>query len=453
MKEKGSPKALQLMIALKGIRPAVWRRILASESSTLRELHAVLQAVFGWSDYHLHEFEIGGLTYGDPESDELGERRLHDDARTKLRALDLKEGSSFLYRYDFGDDWEHIVRIEKILPRESGATLPRCVAGGRACPPEDVGGAGGYARFLEAITDPMDEEHASLLQWIGGAFDPEAFDAKRADDRLRSAAQSGWSEAMRRRLEVDFDPNRALPEEQEGACETLPLRRDVVTLLVYLRDNRVTGTQSTGNLPLKAVQEVSERLVNPPPLGRVIGDWTERVRSEEEVWPLFFIHILASEAGLLSGGPGRRWRLSNEGELFLTAHATRQVWKLFAAWWYRIDWSVAYPFEAAHGILSETFAPSVLAALREAQTQQWIDFPTLLRLIGRTAGWPAGAGDANEAFSHVHSIVEQAVVEPLEQFGVLSVERKEVVERYGTTQRPATVSVTALGRTLLAALG
>ncbi len=375
------------MIALKGIRPPIWRRILVSESSTLRDLHAVVQAVFGWSDYHLHEFEIGRLTYGDPESDEFGELQLHDDARTKLRALDLGEGRSFLYRYDFGDDWEHIVRVEKILPKERGMLLPRCLGGGRACPPEDVGGVGGYARCLEAIKDPADEEHASFLQWIGRAFDPEAFDAQRVDDQLRSAAQSAWSAAMRRTLVVEYDPDRPLPEEQEGVCETLPLRRDVVTLLGYCRDNRVTGTQSTGNLPLKAVREVYQRLVNPPLLGRTIEERMEGFRSEEEVRPVYLVHILASEAGLLSGGLGRRWQLTQEGERFLTARAIQQVWKLFAAWWYRVDWFIAYPMEVASSMHSDDLASSVLTVLRQAQMSPSIDFPIFAERVVSTAGW------------------------------------------------------------------
>ncbi len=150
-------------------------------------------------------------------------------------------------------------------------------------------------------------------------------------------------------------------------CETLPLRRVVVALLGYCRDHEVTGTQSTGNLPLKAVAEVFRPLVNPPRLERTTGEWTKGLRSEEEAWPVYLVHILAGEVGLLSGGPGLRWRLTQEGERFLTARAIQQVWTLFAAWWYRVDWFIAYPFVVAGSMYSEDLASSVLTVLREAQ--------------------------------------------------------------------------------------
>jgi hypothetical protein len=86
----------------------------------------------------------------------------------------------------------------------------------------------------------------------------------------------------------------------------LPLRRDMVTLITYVRDNRVTGTQSTGNLPLKAVREVTARFVHPPVLETTVGDRTFRVRSEYEVWPLYFLHTLVDVGGLLVGGRARR---------------------------------------------------------------------------------------------------------------------------------------------------
>ncbi len=67
--------------------------------------------------------------------------------------------------------------MEKILPRETGVIYPRCVDGKRACPPEDCGGIGGYAEFLEAIGDPANERHEDMLDWVGGSFDPEYFNA------------------------------------------------------------------------------------------------------------------------------------------------------------------------------------------------------------------------------------------------------------------------------------
>ncbi|NIO70893.1 MAG: hypothetical protein GTN71_18125, partial [Anaerolineae bacterium] len=138
------------------------------------------------------------------------------------------------------------------------------------------------------------------------------------------------AEAAARRL---INWMRQVKDDQVAQAEALPLRRDMVTLLTYLRDNRVTGTQSTGNLPLKAVREVTAHFVHPPQLESTIGDRTRRVRSEDDVWPLYFLHTLAYVGGLLEGGPSRRWRLTPDGEKFLTASSPIQVWILFAFWW------------------------------------------------------------------------------------------------------------------------
>ncbi len=176
MKSPELAKVYQFKVMLNGIRPPVWRRILVSDKSTLLDLHNVIQDVFGWLDYHLHEFTINDICYGDQADDEFGEFHIQDEAKVKLRKLNLKEGSRFSYEYDFGDSWGHTLILEKILPLEKGMKLPQCIKGKRACPPEDVGGAWGYEGFLEAIRDPHHEDHASFLEWIGGEFDPEAFD-------------------------------------------------------------------------------------------------------------------------------------------------------------------------------------------------------------------------------------------------------------------------------------
>jgi hypothetical protein len=85
-------------------------------------------------------------------------------------------GSTFDYLYDFGDGWSHRVTVEKILPAEAGTTVPACIDGRRACPPEDCGGPWGYGHLLEALADPTHPEHRDLTDWLGAPFDPEAFD-------------------------------------------------------------------------------------------------------------------------------------------------------------------------------------------------------------------------------------------------------------------------------------
>jgi hypothetical protein len=97
----------------------------------------------------------------------------------------VQEGSTFLYIYDFGDYWRHRIVVEKVLPAEVGTKYPACIGGRRACPPEDCGGPWGYQECLAAIADPDHEEHESMLTWVGGSFDPDAFDAGEFEHRLQ----------------------------------------------------------------------------------------------------------------------------------------------------------------------------------------------------------------------------------------------------------------------------
>ena len=148
MKTDKSKKALQIRVELEGTWPPVWRRILIPDTITLLKLHGVIQEVFGWEDYHLHQYSIRGVEYGDPDNDEIGDLDIHDETEISLRELGLAPQESFTYTYDFGDNWTHTLRLERILNVEGKKRLPRCLAGERACPPEDVGGIGGYAQFL-----------------------------------------------------------------------------------------------------------------------------------------------------------------------------------------------------------------------------------------------------------------------------------------------------------------
>jgi hypothetical protein len=90
------------------------------------------------------------------------------------------------YGYDMGDNWDHTIEIQKTLPAEAGARYPRCVDGKRACPPEDCGEPWGYADLLESIQNPKHEQHAELLEWVGGEFDPEAFDVDAVNKELKA---------------------------------------------------------------------------------------------------------------------------------------------------------------------------------------------------------------------------------------------------------------------------
>jgi hypothetical protein len=180
-KGRSGVRIYQIKVTLMGIEPPIWRRIQVPGDMTLAELHDVLQAVMGWWDYHLHQFIVQGIYYGVPHP-EYGEE-MKDEGKARLNQT-VDEGSRFVYEYDFGDSWEHLLEVEKVLEPEPWRRYPVCVGGERATPPEDVGGIWGYEEYVEVMADPDHPEHEEWLEWRG-AFDPEAFDVDEVNAALR----------------------------------------------------------------------------------------------------------------------------------------------------------------------------------------------------------------------------------------------------------------------------
>lgn len=143
-------------------------------SITLADLHGVVQVAMGWQGYHLHQFEIAGVTYGTDDGEGWGPAP-EDERRTRLDSVAGK-GTTFSYEYDFGDSWEHDIDVEEVLEAETGKAYPACIAGERSCPPEDCGGTWGYENLLAALANPDHDQHDELLVWVGGRFDPEYLD-------------------------------------------------------------------------------------------------------------------------------------------------------------------------------------------------------------------------------------------------------------------------------------
>ena len=175
---------LSLKVTLKDTNPPIWRRILVPDSINLGDLHLAIQIAMGWHVCHLHVFDIGGERYGDPNTadDVANERRM------KLSALVKAGVTSFTYTYDFGDNWEHAILIEKSPPPNAAHAYPAVIAGKRHCPPEDCGGTWGYTELLEIVANPAHPEYEERLGWFGeDNFDPEAFSIDAADRMLALA--------------------------------------------------------------------------------------------------------------------------------------------------------------------------------------------------------------------------------------------------------------------------
>ncbi|UUU36734.1 plasmid pRiA4b ORF-3 family protein [Streptomyces sp. CA-210063] len=180
--------AHKIKITLRDSRPPIWRRLEVPSGITLRELHDVIQAVFGWEDYHMWAFESGRDRYGVADRD-LG---IRNAASKRLGQVAPHVGDRLRYTYDFGDDWEHDILVEDVTAPEAGTAYPRCLTGRRACPPEDCGGIWGYDYLIEILADPRHEEHEDRLEWLGldsaDQFDPAAFDAAQVNSALSALA-------------------------------------------------------------------------------------------------------------------------------------------------------------------------------------------------------------------------------------------------------------------------
>lgn len=171
-----------LKMTLRGVRPQIWRRLLVADTATLGKLHVILQAVMGWEDEHLHQFEINGERYG--EATVEGYRRVRDEHKVQLGEVITAPQTKFTYTYDFSVNWEFELLVEEIAPPQAGQLLPQCIKGKRAAPPEQVGGTWGYQALLEAKANPRHPERLRFAELIAN-YDPETLDLDGINQRLK----------------------------------------------------------------------------------------------------------------------------------------------------------------------------------------------------------------------------------------------------------------------------
>jgi hypothetical protein len=162
---------IEIKLTLEYIEPAVTRTLQVPVDIRLDRLHLTLQAAMGWTNSHLYMFQAGGSTWGLPDPD-FGGDDLPADKTTLAQVIEDTGAGTISYLYDFGDSWEHQIRIGTISDPVPGDLYPRLTEVSGRCPPEDVGGAPGYYEFLDAMADPKHREHHHLKEWYGGSFDP-----------------------------------------------------------------------------------------------------------------------------------------------------------------------------------------------------------------------------------------------------------------------------------------
>ena len=454
-----TPKSIyQIKVTLNDSKRPIWRRVLVEDTTTLSKLHTILQTVMGWTDSHLHQFIIDEKFYGEPD-DEFSDIEVKNEKRYHLNQFVEHKGFKFIYEYDFGDSWEHTILVEAILPAEKGAFYPRCIEGKRACPPEDVGGVWGYEDFQKVIANPKDPEYDEMMEWIG-SFDPERFNLDAVNEGLRHPRRARMDEQdfyeppqTDNKIEKKIlNWAQGLDEKQLALVESSALRQDMVTFLSYLSKNRVVGTQATGNLPLKAVREICAQFVNPPALEEKIGDKVYKIRSEDDVYELYYLHTLASIGGFVMGGQARAWKLTEEGYQFLNAPASIQLSFMFALWWYQTDWRIAFPVSGLDRGLPKGFASISLKRLLDLPVGKSISYePFADQLIKETRfTWPSLDQDVSKSIRR--SAIARMVIYPLANFGMLEYEYKEKTSDGYKSKYLAEIHLTPFGKGLLETL-
>ncbi|MGH7005206.1 MAG: plasmid pRiA4b ORF-3 family protein [Alphaproteobacteria bacterium] len=191
---------VRLKIILADTEPPIWRRVEVPADLTLKDLHALIQAVMRWTNSHLYLYQVGRETIAGPGMGGVGFGAAPAVGAGRVSLADLAEGGikRFRYVYDMGDSWEHDIRIEKVLAGGTSVAYPRFIDGAMRAPPDDSGGIPGFYDFLDAINDAEHPEHADRIEWYGGAFDPDDIEADRIHrDLARLAARRKRGTAKR----------------------------------------------------------------------------------------------------------------------------------------------------------------------------------------------------------------------------------------------------------------
>ena len=246
--------------------------------------------------------------------------------------------------------------------------------------------------------------------------------------------------------------SQRLNKKQMALAESLGIRRDMVTLLNYFKEKCPVGTQSTGNLKLKDVREACARFVNPPVLDEKIGDKVYKLRSEEHVFWLFYLHMLANTGGLVTGGLSRVWKLTPAGEAFLDLPAPAQLGYMLSIWGHEEDWRIAFPVSGLDRGLPPDFRKITLARLRELKVGKWVSYEHFAdELIVMThLTWPSE--DQTFVEDILRSVLERLVIYPLASFGCFECKYRTRT-RYGFKAKDLVeICLTQMGKGLLETL-
>ncbi len=371
----------QVKVTLSGIRPPIWRRLLVSPELTFQDLHRIIQIAMGWRASHLHLFQAAdGRLTGDPAEDEDDMMGFLDETSLSVGSVLKREGQAIKYEYDFGDSWEHQIRLEKVLPAGQEGQLPRCIKAARQCPPEDVGGVHGYYEFLNAMHDPTHPEHEGVKEWWGGVFDPEYVNLEEINqllperdplfaeddvDALPPADFCGLSPSQMHELLQSplhcpsvFKPliNAKTVDQVLDAAPILQMAKVLINELGE-KGVRLTGK---GNLPLKQVKAMidaaGEEVVVP-----FAGYGS--VRSEEDILGVQLTRVLLELAGYTRKEKGRLLLKKSAAKRLVTKGRLTLYQDMLAATFSKFNWAWIDHYDGLEDI--QTVGPFFLWLLAE----------------------------------------------------------------------------------------
>lgn len=434
-----SISAITFKISLAYIEPEIYRRVLVPPDYSLLDLHQIIQMSFGWEDRHLFIFEVGDMRFINSHDWEEDAYRYQDASKALLSELVpniVPIKSKFIYTYDLGDGWRHEVMVEDVEMDDEILLIPICIGGERSGPPEDIGGPFFYQEFLESLKTPGRSKFDEIIEWLPEGFDPEHFQLSMINQKF---GKHYWKEEAQEEsswlIEIDefnsvsnFESEwtKNLSEEDKDIAESLPFRQDLVTMLNYIKQHRVKGTQATGNFPLKHIRAMTSKFVNPPELDHKIGDRVYKLRTEDEVPYLVFLHNFANIAQLILGGEGLEWEVSYPGERFLERRPEEQVWYMISNWFGRINWYYWYPWMDYYALIPHNeFQNLIIELLLSYSADSEMKIKRLIEdLDKRSPNWIKFSGNIDQSRYKKYFLI-YVVLEPMNNLGIVNMEGED----------------------------
>lgn len=305
-------RGFRIRIDLMHTKPTVWRTFDVSGDTTLPHLHTLLQAIMGWQDCHLHAFRTSNehpapmfLTQFEVEE---GEEGLAEEG-VRLDQLVTQVGDRLWYDYDFGDGWEHVLRVQQVF--DVAPERPRCISGRYACPPEDCGGVWGHHQIAEWVRNNYDEgsipqqfiSAAEARDWLPPGWHPDTFHLDDINEMVEwiSTDLPPLTNTLSIKLEELGAQASALHEVLKHAALLTPadisaldadsLMHPFMTLIEAIGTR--TELTSAGYLPPKLVQHIADQT-------GLTSWWIGTTNREVQTRPVAMLRSSAQRLGLVS---------------------------------------------------------------------------------------------------------------------------------------------------------